>query len=166
MRKTIILTGTLIAAGLLLVQAPLKAHHSFAAAFDENKPINLQGKIVKVELVNPHTWLWIDVTDAEARALLLSIDPLAALAETQSQLHQRLLELTPVQSPELQQFWQAAADAAALAGRLPAERADGLGLEQPITIAATATTSRAALMHGRPFVRSLTDGPRTSTHRE
>jgi len=67
MQKTIILTGTLIAAGLLLVQAPLKAHHSFAAAFDENKPINLQGKIVKVELVNPHTWLWIDVTDAEGK---------------------------------------------------------------------------------------------------
>src|SRR6516162_5975368 len=49
----------------------------------------------------------LDVTDAEARALLLSIDPLAALAETQTQLHQRLLELTPVQSPELEQAWRA-----------------------------------------------------------
>ena len=55
----------------------------------------------------------LDVTDEEARALLLSIDPLAALAETQTQLHQRLLELTPVQSPELQLFWQGAAEAAA-----------------------------------------------------
>src|SRR5438132_12067559 len=52
----------------------------------------------------------LDVTDEEARALLLSIDPLAALAETQ--LHQRLLELTPVQSPDLQLAWQAAAQAA------------------------------------------------------
>src|SRR6516225_5579099 len=49
----------------------------------------------------------LDVTDDEARALLLSIDPLVALAETQAQLHQRLLELTPVQDPELQNFWQA-----------------------------------------------------------
>ena len=57
----------------------------------------------------------LDVTDAEARALLLSIDPLAALAETQTQLHQRLLELTPVQSPELEQAWRAAAEAAATA---------------------------------------------------
>jgi hypothetical protein len=55
----------------------------------------------------------LDVTDEEARALLLSLDPLAALAETQTQLYQRLLELTPVQSPELMDFWQAAADAAA-----------------------------------------------------
>jgi hypothetical protein len=55
----------------------------------------------------------LDVTDEEARALLLSLDPLAALAETQTQLYQRLVELTPVQSPELLDFWQAAADAAA-----------------------------------------------------
>src|SRR5947209_7421972 len=48
----------------------------------------------------------LDVTDEEARALLLNIDPLATLAETQAQLHQRLLELTPVQSPELQHFWE------------------------------------------------------------
>jgi hypothetical protein len=50
----------------------------------------------------------LDVTEEEARVLLLSIDPLAALAETQSQLHQRLLELTPVQSPDLEAAWQAA----------------------------------------------------------
>src|ERR1700747_3589400 len=43
----------------------------------------------------------LDVTDDEARALLLSIDPLAALAQNQEQLHQRLLELTPIDSEEL-----------------------------------------------------------------
>jgi hypothetical protein len=48
----------------------------------------------------------LDVTEAEARALLLSIDPLAALAQTQEQLHQRLLELTPAVSPELEAAWQ------------------------------------------------------------
>ena len=50
----------------------------------------------------------LDVTDDEARVLLLSIDPLAALAETQAQLHQRLLELTPTPSPDLDAIWQAA----------------------------------------------------------
>jgi hypothetical protein len=43
----------------------------------------------------------LDVSDDEARMLLLSIDPLAALAETQARLHQRLLGLTPTESPEL-----------------------------------------------------------------
>src|SRR6516225_11133468 len=43
----------------------------------------------------------LDVTDEEARTLLLSIDPLAALAQAQAQLHERLLELTPAASPEL-----------------------------------------------------------------
>ncbi len=41
----------------------------------------------------------LDVNDAEARALLLSIDPLAALAQTQQQLRDRLLELTPCRTP-------------------------------------------------------------------
>src|SRR5712691_1521128 len=43
----------------------------------------------------------LDVDDAEARALLLSIDPLAALAQTQEQIHQRLMDVTPIDAPEL-----------------------------------------------------------------
>src|SRR5271167_2118598 len=54
----------------------------------------------------------LDVTEEEARTLLLSMDPLAALAETQAQLHQRLLELTPTPSADLEAAWQAAAEAA------------------------------------------------------
>ena len=51
----------------------------------------------------------LDVTDDEARKLLLTIDPLAALAETQEQLHQRLLEQTPTDSDALALAWQSAA---------------------------------------------------------
>jgi hypothetical protein len=51
----------------------------------------------------------LDVTEEEARKLLLTIDPLAALAETQEQLHQRLLEQTPTDSNDLAAAWEAAA---------------------------------------------------------
>jgi hypothetical protein len=57
----------------------------------------------------------LDVAEEEARALLLSIDPLAALAQTQSQLHERLRELTPVVSPELEAAWRQAAEGAVAA---------------------------------------------------
>jgi hypothetical protein len=53
----------------------------------------------------------LDVNDDEARALLLSIDPLAALAQTQEQLQERLRELTPTDSEDLRAVWEAAARA-------------------------------------------------------
>src|SRR5262245_5739983 len=53
----------------------------------------------------------LDVTDEEARVLLLSIDPLAALAESQEQIYQRLLELAPPVPEEVQAAWRAAAEA-------------------------------------------------------
>jgi len=74
----------------------------------------------------------LDVTDAEARALLLSLDPLATLAQTQTQLHQRLLELTPVPSPDLQLAWQAAAEAAAEAR--PAREIDAVAEQYLVLI--------------------------------
>ena len=39
------------------------AHHSFAAAFDMNKPVTVQGTIVQVRLENPHSWFFLDVKD-------------------------------------------------------------------------------------------------------
>ena len=61
MQRTMTFVGVVAAVVLLLVAVPVRAHHSFAAAFDETKPINLQGTVTKVELVNPHSWVWIDV---------------------------------------------------------------------------------------------------------
>src|SRR3954451_19165099 len=54
----------------------------------------------------------LDLTEDEARALLLSIDPLAALAETQEQIQRRVLELTPTDSEELRAAWEAAGEGA------------------------------------------------------
>ena len=74
MRTTLTLAGRLVAVGLLLVTAPVKAHHAFSAAFDETKPINLQGTVTKVELVNPHTWVWIDVKDKDGAVVNWGIE--------------------------------------------------------------------------------------------
>jgi Family of unknown function (DUF6152) len=49
------------AVGLLLAAVPALAHHAFTAEFDAKKPIKLQGTVAKVELINPHSWIHIDV---------------------------------------------------------------------------------------------------------
>jgi hypothetical protein len=53
-------------AGMLISAAlPLAAHHSFAAEFDATKPVTLDGKVVEMEWLNPHSWLTIDVAKAD-----------------------------------------------------------------------------------------------------
>jgi hypothetical protein len=65
MRKVMTVAGVALATALLVGSMPVSAHHSFAAAFDETKPMNLQGVVTKVELVNPHSWIWIDVKNPD-----------------------------------------------------------------------------------------------------
>ena len=58
---------SLVLAGYLATAngVPVAAHHSFAAEFDDTKPIKMTGTIAKVEWTNPHIWFYVDVKNAD-----------------------------------------------------------------------------------------------------
>lgn len=60
MRAT--LTIAVVTAGFIICAAPTRAHHSFAAEFDSSQPITLTGTLTKMEWINPHGWIYIDVS--------------------------------------------------------------------------------------------------------
>ncbi len=56
------LVAGVFALGLLAAAVPLYAHHAFSAEFDNTKPLNMKGKFVKMDWVNPHSWVHFEVT--------------------------------------------------------------------------------------------------------
>jgi hypothetical protein len=53
--------------GLLLSVEPVLAHHSFAAEFDAKRPVKLRGTITRMEWINPHAWIHIDVKGPDGK---------------------------------------------------------------------------------------------------
>jgi hypothetical protein len=60
----------LAALALAILPTPAPAHHSFAAEYDGSKPIKLTGTITKFDMINPHSWLYVDAPDSDGKATI------------------------------------------------------------------------------------------------
>jgi hypothetical protein len=66
--RTVGIVGLAALCGAMLAPAPMRAHHAFAAEFDANKPIHFaEATVYKVELINPHSWIHVDVKTADGK---------------------------------------------------------------------------------------------------
>lgn len=68
------LTVAVVGVGLLVAAVPVRAHHAFAAEFDAKKPVKLTGTVTKVEWINPHAWIHIDVKGADGKVVTWMIE--------------------------------------------------------------------------------------------
>jgi hypothetical protein len=57
-----------------LTVSPVFGHHAFAAEYDASKPVELKGKLTKVEWVNPHGWIHLDVTDETGKVVNWAVE--------------------------------------------------------------------------------------------
>ena len=72
MRLAAAMTTGLIAFSAATV--PVEAHHAFAAEFDQNRPVRLEGTVTRMEWINPHAWIHIEVAGPSGRTIPWEIE--------------------------------------------------------------------------------------------
>ena len=70
----VVALGAVVVTLAAMVAAPLVAHHAFGAEFDRNAPIRLQGRIVRLEWVNPHTWIHLEIENEDGAAEVWAVE--------------------------------------------------------------------------------------------
>ena len=66
--------STFVVLALVLAPVAVSAHHSFAAQYDANQQVTLQGTITKVEWMNPHTYFYVDVADDKGKKVNWAVE--------------------------------------------------------------------------------------------
>ena len=67
-----IVAGAIVS--VLVTAAPVRAHHAFAAEFDANRPVLLRGKVTKVEWVNPHAWVHVEIVTTDGKSEIWMVE--------------------------------------------------------------------------------------------
>jgi hypothetical protein len=79
MRRLAVFSGVVLMTAL--ASGPAWSHHAFSAEFDAKKPVKLRGVVTKMEWVNPHSWIHVDVktTDGKTESWMIEAGPPGAL---------------------------------------------------------------------------------------
>ena len=72
MRSSLVVAAAALV--MLAAGAPLVAHHAFSAEFDSTRPVTLKGKVTKMEWINPHAWLHMDVRSQDGKVISWAVE--------------------------------------------------------------------------------------------
>jgi len=73
-RMIVAIVGVALALAAILAAIPVWAHHAFAAEFDIDSPLTLEGKLVVWEMINPHSWFHIDVEGPDGEVVRWEVE--------------------------------------------------------------------------------------------
>ena len=91
MRTKLFIIATVVT--LLCVAAPVWAHHAFAAEFDATRPVKLRGSVSKLQLINPHAWIHIEVKGTDGKVTSWMIEAAAPNALLRRGFNQESLKI-------------------------------------------------------------------------